>query len=285
MQIDVSEIQPVATSLYGFISNERASSEDAEKHFHSVGFIVLVQRYPRETDTACVLGGSLHDQVREVRGEQLVSRRCYIDMVRVEARKAQRTQDGEIHVIQEEPLPIAEELIPREEVQLYPECPESITSISGDLSIKITTDLIKCLTYNRHVFAWSLKELLGVKPKVAEHKLHLLPDARPVKQKKWNFSAEQNKIIRAELDQLLKVGHIREVQFSSWLSNVVLVSKPNNKWRVCINFRGLNRANPKDCYPLPRIDQMMDSTSGCERICMLDAYQGYHEIPLALEDQ
>ncbi|XP_042436973.1 uncharacterized protein LOC122022935 [Zingiber officinale] len=62
-------------------------------------------------------------------------------------------------------------------------------------------------------------------------------------------------------------------------------AKTNNKWRVCIDFKDLNRASPKDCYPLPRIDQLVDSTAGCERICMLDAYQGYHQIPLAVEDQ
>ncbi|XP_042426235.1 uncharacterized protein LOC122014118 [Zingiber officinale] len=55
---------------------------------------------------------------------------------------------------------------------------------------------------------------------------------------------------------------------------ISLGTKPNNKWRVRIDFRDLNRASPKDCYPLPRIDQMVDSTTGCERICMLDAYQG-----------
>ncbi|XP_042437096.1 uncharacterized protein LOC122023066 [Zingiber officinale] len=183
-------------------------------------------------------------------------------MVKVNARKAQRTQDGRIHVIQEEPLLIAEELIPWEEVQLYPERPESLTRISSDLPIEVKMDLVQCLTRNRDIFAWSPKELLGVKPEVTEHRLHLLPNSRSVKQKKRNFSVEKNKIIRAEVDQLRKEGHIREVQFSSWLSNMVMVAKPNNKRRVYIDFRDLNRANPKDCYPLPRINQMVDSTSG-----------------------
>ncbi|XP_042446330.1 uncharacterized protein LOC122031262 [Zingiber officinale] len=144
-------------------------------------------------------------------------------MVRVEARKNQRMQDGGVHAVQEEPLTMAEEPIPWEEVQLYAERPESLTCIASDLPPPLKEELVQCLIHNRDVFAWSIEELLGVKPEVAEHKLHLLPDARPVKQKKRNFSADQNKIIRAEVDQLRKAGHVREVQFPAWLSNVVLV--------------------------------------------------------------
>ncbi|KAL0455804.1 UNVERIFIED_CONTAM: hypothetical protein Slati_0919600 [Sesamum latifolium] len=79
-------------------------------------------------------------------------------------------------------------------------------------------------------------------------------------------------------------GHIREIQFSEWLSNVVLVSKPGGKWRMCIDFRDLNKICPKDYYPLPRIDQLVDSTSGCKLLSMMDASQGYHQIMLAPED-
>ncbi|KAL0411597.1 UNVERIFIED_CONTAM: Pro-Pol polyprotein [Sesamum latifolium] len=83
----------------------------------------------------------------------------------------------------------------------------------------------------------------------------------------------------------MAVGHIEEIQFSEWLSNVVLVAKPEEKWRMCIDFRDLNKACPKDCYPLARIDQLVDSTSGCELLSMMDASQGYHQIMLALEDR
>ncbi|KAL0411576.1 UNVERIFIED_CONTAM: Pro-Pol polyprotein [Sesamum latifolium] len=79
--------------------------------------------------------------------------------------------------------------------------------------------------------------------------------------------------------------HIEEIQFPEWLSNVVLVPKPGGKWRMCIDFRDLNKACPKDFYPLPRIDQLVDSTSGCELLSMMDASQGYHQIMLAPEDR
>ncbi|KAL0414932.1 UNVERIFIED_CONTAM: hypothetical protein Slati_3325100 [Sesamum latifolium] len=83
----------------------------------------------------------------------------------------------------------------------------------------------------------------------------------------------------------MAAGHIEEIQFPEWLSNVVLVPKPGGKWRMCIDFRDLNKACPKDFYPLPRIDQLVDSTSGCELLSMMDASQGYHQIMLAPEDR
>ncbi|KAL0395197.1 UNVERIFIED_CONTAM: Pro-Pol polyprotein [Sesamum latifolium] len=83
----------------------------------------------------------------------------------------------------------------------------------------------------------------------------------------------------------MAAGHIEEIQFPKWLSNVVLVPKPGGKWRMCIDFRDLNKACPKDFYPLPRIDQLVDSTSGCELLSMMDASQGYHQIMLAPEDR
>ncbi|KAL0406067.1 UNVERIFIED_CONTAM: Pro-Pol polyprotein, partial [Sesamum latifolium] len=80
-------------------------------------------------------------------------------------------------------------------------------------------------------------------------------------------------------------GHVEEIQFPEWLSNVVLVPKPGGKWRICIDFRDLNKACPKDFDPLPRIDQLVDSTSGCELLSMMDAFQGYHLKMLAPEDR
>ncbi|KAL0299002.1 UNVERIFIED_CONTAM: hypothetical protein Sradi_6560000 [Sesamum radiatum] len=77
---------------------------------------------------------------------------------------------------------------------------------------------------------------------------------------------------------------MKEIQFSEWRSNVVLVPKPGGKWWMCIYFRDLDKAGPKDFYPLPRIDQLMHSTSGCELLSIMDASQGYHQIMLAPKD-
>ncbi|XP_074560470.1 uncharacterized protein LOC141816623 [Curcuma longa] len=88
-------------------------------------------------------------------------------------------------------------------------------------------------------------DLTGVSPSVAVHRLNMLPGVRPVKQKRRHFGPEQNKIIREEVRKLMEAEHIWEVHFPTWLSNVVLVPKPGNKWRVCVDFRDLNKVCPK----------------------------------------
>jgi len=88
-----------------------------------------------------------------------------------------------------------------------------------------------------------------------------------------------------EVKKLLDAGFIRECHYPEWLSNVMLVKKPNGTWRMCIDFTDLNRACPKDSYPLPKIDKLVDSTTGHELLSFMDAFSGYHQIPMAVEDQ
>ena len=76
-----------------------------------------------------------------------------------------------------------------------------------------------------------------------------------------------------------------EVYHPDWLSNPILVLKKNGKWRMCIDYTSLNKACPKDPFALPRIDQVIDSTAGCDLLSLLDAYSGYHQFPLNPDDQ
>ena len=73
--------------------------------------------------------------------------------------------------------------------------------------------------------------------------------------------------------------------YLEWLANTVVVKKKNGKWRVCVDFIDLNKACPKDPFPIPWIDQLVDATIGHPRMSFLDVFQGYHHIPLALDDQ
>nr|AAN09865.1 putative polyprotein [Oryza sativa Japonica Group] len=102
---------------------------------------------------------------------------------------------------------------------------------------------------------------------------------------KKRFAPDRKQAIREELDELLKAGFIREVLHPEWLANPVMVRKANGKWRICVDFTDLNKACPKDHFPLPRIDQLVDSTAGCELLSFLDAYSGYHQISIAKEDE
>ena len=85
--------------------------------------------------------------------------------------------------------------------------------------------------------------------------------------------------------KLKRVGAIKDVFYPEWLANTVVVKKKSGKWLVCVNFTNLNKACPKDPFPMPRINQLVDATVGHPRMSFLDAFQGYHQIPLALEDQ
>ena len=85
--------------------------------------------------------------------------------------------------------------------------------------------------------------------------------------------------------KLKQAGAIKETFYPEWLANTVVVKKKNGKWRVCVDFIDLNNACPKDPFFMSRIDQLVDATVGHPWMTFLDAFQGYHQIPLALDDQ
>ena len=125
----------------------------------------------------------------------------------------------------------------------------------------------------------------GIHPSIVSHRLNVLPTAKPVLQKVRCFHPDRQKIIRDEVDKLLEAGFIREVEYPDWLTNVVVVPKKKGKWRVCVDYTNLNNACPKDSFPLPRIDQIVDSTAGQGMLSFLDAFSGYHQIPMAPTDE
>ena len=86
------------------------------------------------------------------------------------------------------------------------------------------------------------------------------------------------------MTRLKQAGAIKEVFYLEWLANTVVVKKKCEKWRVCVDFTELNKACPKDPFPMPKIDQLVDATVNHPRMSFLDAFQGYHQIPLALDD-
>jgi hypothetical protein len=88
-----------------------------------------------------------------------------------------------------------------------------------------------------------------------------------------------------ELSRLLATGFIKEVQCPDWIANPVLMPKKNGKWQMCVDYTSLNKACPKNPFPLLQINQVVDLTSRCELLSFLDAYSGYHQIPLAEVDQ
>jgi hypothetical protein len=115
----------------------------------------------------------------------------------------------------------------------------------------------------------------GVPRNLIEHSLNVDPKATPKRQHLRHYADDRRDAIKKELAKLLAAGFIREVFHPEWLTNPVLVCKKNsNEWRMCVDYTDLNKHYPKDPFGLPRIDQVIDSTAGCDLLCFLDCYSG-----------
>jgi hypothetical protein len=138
---------------------------------------------------------------------------------------------------------------------------------------------------NADIFTWSPSDMPGVPRELAEHKLEVNNTSRPIKQKLRRFANNRKQAIEVEVCKLLAVGFIRECQCPVWLANSVLVPKKTSGLRMCIDYTDLNKHCPKDSFPLPCIDQVVDSTVGSVLLCFLDCYSGYHQIALHPNDE
>ncbi|CAL8168132.1 unnamed protein product [Prunus armeniaca] len=126
----------------------------------------------------------------------------------------------------------------------------------------------------------------GIDPQIICHCLHVNPAIKSVAQKRRNFTPEWVAIIEVEIDKLLAACFIEEVSYAEWLANVVLVAKKDKgMWRVCVDYTDLNKACPKDNFPLLRIDQLVDSTSGKQLLSFMDAYSSYNQIMTHEDDK
>ena len=146
-------------------------------------------------------------------------------------------------------------------------------------------EMLLFLMQNVDVFAWSLYEVPGVDLEFIVHKLNMDPSYTPKKQKSRRSVKEHVDAVKQKAKRLKEAEAIKEIFFLEWLANTVVVRKKNGKWRVCVDFIDLNLACPKDPFPMPKIDQLVDATYGHPRMSFLDAFQGYHQITLTTEDQ
>ena len=117
-----------------------------------------------------------------------------------------------------------------------------------------------------------------ISPIHATHKLNVLPSTKPDRQKVRRFHPDRHLVIQTEVDNLLHNGFIRAIKYPEWLANVVVVPKKGNKWRVCVDYMDLNDACPKDNFPLPHIDKIVDASVGHDMLSFLDAFSIYHHI-------
>ena len=138
---------------------------------------------------------------------------------------------------------------------------------------------------NWDIFAWHPSDILGIPCRLAEHSLNILKGYKPIKQTLRRFSKPKQQAMGEELAKLIEVGFIKEIKHPDWLANQVMVPKKDKSWRLCVDFKDLNKACPKDPFPLPRIDQISDATAGQDALCSPAAYARYHQIKMKESDQ
>ncbi|GKB01233.1 reverse transcriptase domain-containing protein [Tanacetum coccineum] len=147
-------------------------------------------------------------------------------------------------------------------IAIHPEYPEQTVAIGSTLTEKGRKELCSLLKQNLDIFAWKPADMTGVPRNIAEHRLNIREGYSPVRQKKRGQAPERNKVIQEEVEKLVDAGIMKEVHYHSWLSNPVMVKKHDGTWRMCVDFKDLNNACPKDCYPLPEIDWKVESLCG-----------------------
>jgi hypothetical protein len=133
-------------------------------------------------------------------------------------------------------------------------------------------------------FAWDYTEMPGLHRSIVEHRLPLKNGFRPFRQRARQMKAEVLVEVKKEVEKMLEEGFIRPCRYATCISSVVPVQKKDGRWRVCVDFRDLNRATPKDEYPMPTVETLINAAAGHKILSFMDGNAGYNQIFMAPED-
>jgi hypothetical protein len=212
--------------------------------------------------------------VGEVKGDQHAARRCYNISMKKVSDLTTLTVASMFEAEGEPAKPLEEVVIGEGKVLQIRTC----------LTSEIQEGLVDFLRGNLEVFALSHEDMPGINPEEIVHVLNVDLDMKPIKQKKRKFAPKRVEATAVEVEKLLRAQFIQEVYYPDWLVNIVLVKKSNRKWRMCVDFIDLNKACPKDSFPLPCIYALVNSTSEYESLNFMDAFFCYNQILMHLED-
>ena len=140
--------------------------------------------------------------------------------------------------------------------------PERLFQVGAQIPLLEKEHLVDLLRMNVDVFAWDAYETLGLDPNFICHYLNVNPSITLKRQPPRHPSKEHVEAVKSEVTKLKQAGAIKEVFYPQWLANTIVVKKKIGKWRMCVDFTDLNRACPKDPFPMFRIDQLVDTTIG-----------------------
>ena len=204
------------------------------------------------------------------------------------------TEDQEEEELQEEVLDFAPAALddslpevedPLQEINLGTEEDPRPTFISALLKEPIKGELIALLQEFRDCFAWHYHEMPGLDRELVEHKLPIKDGYLPVKQARRRMSMDTELKVKEEIERLLKAGFIRPAIYADWLANIVPVLKrKTGAVRICVDYRNLNEASPKDEYPMPMADMLVDGAAHNQMLSFMDGNAGYNQIMVAEED-
>ena len=175
--------------------------------------------------------------------------------------------------------------------------------ISSSLTAMEEEKLLRVLRDHKQALGWSLADLKGIRPSMCMHRILLEDGHKPSVEAQKRLNPKMKEVVRKEVLKWLDTGVIYPISDSAWVSpvqvvpkkggttviktenNILLPSRTVTGWRICIDYRKLNKATRKDHFPLPFLDQMLDRLAGYEYYCFLDGYSGYNQIAIAPEDQ
>ena len=165
---------------------------------------------------------------------------------------------------------------PMEEVNLDYVEETRITYINSFLSTNLKEQIISLLQGFKDCFAWNYVEITGLDRGLVEHRLPIRPEFHPLQQPLRRMSKEVELNVKEETEELLKTKFIRPTRYVQWLANIVLVMKKNGKLWVCVDFRDLNVATPKDLYVRPIADMLVDYAANNELLSFMDGFSSYN---------
>jgi hypothetical protein len=168
-----------------------------------------------------------------------------------------------------------------EDVDIGPGDKPQPTFVSKKLDPSLQEPMIALLKEYSDCFAWDYTEMTGLDRSIIEHQLPLKKGFRPFQQRARQMMTEVLEEVKKEIEKMLEAGFIRLCRYAEWISSIVLIQKKDGRWRVCVDFRDLNRATPKDEYPMPVAETLIDATAGNKILSFMDGNAGYNQIFMA----
>jgi len=147
------------------------------------------------------------------------------------------------------------------------------------VSANIRDELVALLQDYQDIFAWSYQDMPGLSSKIVQHKLPLNPECSSVKQKLRRMKPKMS--IKEEVKKQFDTGFLAVAWYLEWVANIVSILKKDWKVRMCMAYRDLNRASPKDNFPLLHIDALVDNTINFSLFSFMDGFSVYNQIKLA----